>query len=658
MTKLTPMDSDTGARTILVIYTGGTIGMLSGEKGYQPEPHYLASALGNSRRFNDPTGDSHFSNSSSIAEWRTHRGTATPDGNRSPVGTRGSSSTLPVRSTRPVTLQDDISPSVQLGDGVYETFLPSLITPTSSTDKRIRYVVLEWQPIIDSSNMEFSDWIRLASEIELNYSFFDAFLILSGTDTICYTTSALSFLLEDLGKTVIVTGAQIPLSHLRNDAVDNLLGALSIAGRYIIPECCLYFNHTLYRGNRVFKHSSFDLDAFSSPNFPHLVDVGTQIVVNWRNILVPRAVRRFRAHKSMCPHVATLRLFPGITAASAHTFLSPPIQGVILQSFGAGNAPQRKDLMDVIKEACDRGIVVVAISQCSKGSVTATYAAGRSLADGGVVPGADMTPEAALTKLSYLLSKSELSTADVRKLMEIPLRGELTVPVGLSASVPSGLDGVQSVMAHLLRLSTNTPASSTYSSFGALQIEAPPSQSLTERAKDVTASWSLTASDAASTAIAILPYLIHLAASKDDIHALKFCIDAADTAAADPSIEASESGDPVSAIISRGGAAGIVNALDTARRAPLHTAALRGSVACTEVLLESGASVHLRDSLDHTSLYYAARQGHEDVAMLLVKAGANLAGADLSSAAKQMVSLDSAKDQLWVALLEQSESLG
>jgi 60kDa lysophospholipase len=215
--------------------------------------------------------------------------------------------------------------------------------------------------------------------------------------------------------------------------------------------------------------------------------------------------------------------------------------------------------------------------------------------------------QAALTKLSYLLSKSELSTADVRKLMEMPLRGELTVPVGLSASVPSGLDGVQSVMAHLLRLSTNTPASATYSSFGVIQIEASPSQSLTERAKDITASWSLTASDAASTAIAILPYLIHLAASKDDIHALKFCIDAADAAAADANIEAkSLSGDPVSAIIGRGGAAGIVNALDTARRAPLHTAALRGSVACTKVLLESGASVHLRDSLDHTSLYYVS----------------------------------------------------
>lgn len=226
--------------------------------------------------------------------------------------------------------------------------------------------------------------------------------------------------------------------------------------------------------------------------------------------------------------------------------------------------------------------------------------------------------QAALTKLSYLLSKPELSTADVRKLMGVPLRGELTMPVAASGSVPSDLDGVQSVMAQLLRLSTNITTAAPRPSFGAaIPSLILGSQILSQKAKDVTASWSLTASDAASTEIAILPYLIHLAVAKDDVHGLRFCIDVADAAAADANHKAtSPSADPVSSFINGVGAAGIVNALDTSGRAPLHTAALHGSAACMKVLLESGASVHLRDVLDHTPLYYVCpilpdtRRGH------------------------------------------------
>ncbi|KAF8334233.1 asparaginase-domain-containing protein [Cantharellus anzutake] len=597
--------AEADARTILVIYTGGTIGMLLGDRGYQPEPFYLTTALKHQTRFNDPIGNSLYSNSASIAEWRMHKRDSNPE---TPSGAKGSplNPLITVRSTRPVCYPDHPYASTETIPGVFETPLPSLVTPASSTDKRIRYVILEWQPILDSSDMGHHDWIRLATEVELNYAYFDAFLILSGTDTICYTSSALSFLLEDLGKTVIITGAQIPLSQLRNDAVDNLLGSLSIA------ECCLYFNHILFRGNRVSKTSSSDLDAFSSPNFPTLVDVGTNIEVNWRNVLVPRALSR-------CP--ATLRLFPGITAASARSFLAPPIRGVILESFGAGNAPQRQDLLDAIKEACDYGVVIVTISQCTRGSVSSAYAAGRSLYDSGVVAGADMTPEAALSKLSYLLSKRELSTDDVRRLMSVPLRGELSLPAS-----PNDIrrpEGSQGVMSHIYRLSIP----STLSRGSVFLSTGPPLSGA--KGVDTVAGESQSLSDVSISEILVMPYLIHLAASKNDAEAVRYCLDAFEVAVQNANQPTSEAvPNAHSFMVAVGG--GIVNALDPCGRAPLHTAALHGSQECTEILLRGGASVHLRDSLDHTPLYYAKRQHADGVVLLLESAGAFLAGSDLT----------------------------
>ncbi|KAJ7272034.1 Asparaginase/glutaminase [Mycena haematopus] len=416
---------------VLVIYTGGTIGMLIGNRGYVPEPFFLTETLKSQTRFHDPLQDSLFSNSGSVQGFRqflSSSGRSSPVG-QSPATAHFESPTLLVRSSRPIGHFATLGPNqsdapvpptcVKVADNIYEAHLPSLITPRTSVHggntKSIRYAILEWNPLLDSSNIETEDWIRLASEIEINYSF-DAFVILHGTDTMAYSASALSFLLEDLGKTVILTGAQIPLSQLRNDAVDNLMGALTIAGNYIIPECCLYFNHTLFRGNRVSKVSSYDFGAFQSPNFPPLVNVGIDITVEWNNVIRQTTLRRFKAHKRMSPHVATLRLFPGIATATIRAFLSPPIRGVVLESFGSGNAPQRPDLLLALKEACDRGVIIVAISQCLKGSVSDTYEAGQALAAVGVVPGSDMTPECALTKLSYLLSKPEFTVDDIRKL--------------------------------------------------------------------------------------------------------------------------------------------------------------------------------------------------------------------------------------------------
>ncbi|KAJ7444865.1 L-asparaginase [Mycena latifolia] len=624
---------------VLVIYTGGTIGMLIGNRGYVPEPFFLTETLKSQTRFHDPLQDSLFSNSGSVQGFRqflSGSGRSSPSG-QSPSTAEFKTPTLRVRSSRPIgnfvgnfatgtlgpnKLDAPTPPTcVKLADNLYEAHLPSLITPRSSVSgssgsKSIRYAILEWNPLLDSSNIETEDWIRLASEIELNYSF-DAFVILHGTDTMSYTSSALSFLLEDLGKTVILTGAQIPLSQLRNDAVDNLMGALSIAGNYIIPECCLYFNHTLFRGNRVSKISSYDLGAFQSPNFPPLVNVGIDIVVNWNDVIRQTSLRRFRAHKEMSPHVATLRLFPGIATATIRAFLSPPIRGVVLESFGSGNAPQRPDLILAFKEACDRGIVIVAISQCIKGSVSDAYEAGRELAAIGVVPGSDMTPECALTKLSYLLSKPELSVADIRKLVSTPLRGELTrqsAPTLSQSTINQNIENIQGLLSEFVRLSAR-PSQNPQ-----ITISLPD-----EATQDATASWTSTAAEAASTEAALLPFLMHAAAARNDAEGIKFCL------------EAEATNDSIASPGPSNVASGLVNTLDPASgRSPLHAAALNGSAECVHILLHSGALVHLRDTLGHTALYYAARKGHENIVTVLVQAGASLSGLDDGFAALAM----------------------
>ncbi|KAF7311511.1 L-asparaginase [Mycena kentingensis (nom. inval.)] len=626
------MTISTNETRVLVIYTGGTIGMLIGNRGYVPEPYFLTETLKSQTRFHDPLQDSLFSNSGSVSNFRQFL-SGGGSGRNSP------SSQSPVNTTFP-------QPTLLIAENIYEAKLPSLVTPRSSVSgnsgsKSIRYAILEvkffsylatnshfffqWTPLLDSSNIETEDWIRLASEIELNYSF-DAFVILHGTDTMSYTSSALSFLLEDLGKTVILTGAQIPLSQLRNDAVDNLMGALMVAGNFIIPEVCLYFNHTLFRGNRVSKVSSYDLAAFECPNFTPLVKVGIDIVVNWNDVLRQTSLRRFRAHKEMSPHVATLRLFPGISTATVRAFLAPPIRGVVLESFGSGNAPQRPELILAFKEACDRGVIVVAISQCMKGTVSDAYEAGRELSAAGVIAGSDMTPECALTKLSYLLSKPELSVSDVRKLVGTPLRGELTRASAATlgpTNLEQNIENIQGLLSEFVRISA-APSMAP-----AVTISLPD-----EATQDAAASWKSTAAEAASTEGALLPFLIHAAAARNDAEALRFCLK-------------SEQGNE--ALATPGAshvASGLVNALDASLGgSPLHAAALNGSAECVDILLHSGALVHLRDTLGHTALYYvglgfcqlkkvtlislqAARQGHVGVVNMLVQAGARLSGLD------------------------------
>ncbi|XP_034938412.1 L-asparaginase 1-like [Chelonus insularis] len=306
--------------------------------------------------------------------------------------------------------------------------LDSLVLPMRKTDgRRIIYNVLEYSPLLDSSNMTMDDWIKIASDIREHYEFYDGFVVLHGTDTLSYTASALSFMLEALGKTVVITGSQLPIFDTRSDGLHNFLTSLVIAGNYNIPEVCVFFDTHLMRGNRTSKMAAASFDAFSSPNCPPLAIAGIQIEVNYQSIFRPCALEKFHVHKVLNRNVGLLRIFPSITADLVRTFVQPPIEGVILQTYGAGNIPaNRQDILDVLRSAAERGVIIVNITQCTKDGVTDIYEPGKLLIDAGVTIGYDLTPEAALTKLAYVLSKTEWDIWTKRKMMKTNLRGELT----------------------------------------------------------------------------------------------------------------------------------------------------------------------------------------------------------------------------------------
>lgn len=264
--------------------------------------------------------------------------------------------------------------------------------------------------------------------LQHSYEFFDGFVILHGTDTLSYTASALSFMLENLGKTVIITGSQIPIFETRTDGKDNFSAALILAGNYVIPEVCVFFNNKLFRGNRTIKISSAALDAFDSPNVPCLAKVGINVEVDYRLIFRPCTVSKFKVHTKLDQNVGILWIFPNITLATIEAFLQPPMRGVVLQSFGAGNVPtNRADILDALRRATSVGeMLIFNCTQCTTGAVSDIYETGRLLKECGVIPGYDLTPEAALSKLAYILSKDEWSMEMKRSMMECSLRGEMT----------------------------------------------------------------------------------------------------------------------------------------------------------------------------------------------------------------------------------------
>ncbi|XP_040916040.1 60 kDa lysophospholipase isoform X3 [Toxotes jaculatrix] len=296
----------------------------------------------------------------------------------------------------------------------------------SKNNKRIVYTILEYNPLLDSSNMTTDDWGRIGKDIEKNYENYDGFVILHGTDTMAYTASALSFMCEHLGKPIILTGAQVPIYEMRNDGRGNLLGALLIAGQFVIPEVCLYFYNKLYRGNRVTKVDAGSFDAFSSPNLAPLAIAEVDVIINWDTVWRANTTVKFQVRTELNRNVGLLRLFPGITAATVRAFLQPPMQGVVLETYGSGNAPDnRPDLLEELKKATDSGVIIINCTQCLRGTVSTSYATGKVLMDAGLIAGGDMTPEAALSKLSYVLAKNDLDLEAKKKMMGQNLRGEM-----------------------------------------------------------------------------------------------------------------------------------------------------------------------------------------------------------------------------------------
>lgn len=286
---------------------------------------------------------------------------------------------------------------------------------------------------IDSSNMSPEVWVRLAHLIEDNYKRFDGFVILHGSDTMAYSASALSFMLENLSKPVIFTGSQLPIGTIRTDGKENLITAIEIAAAKegevpLVPEVAIYFEYALYRGNRTKKISAENFEAFDSPNYPKLAEAGVHIKYNKTAVRKPDFSNELKVNDKWSNAVGFLKLFPGISEGFFRNVLAQEgLKGIVLETYGAGNGPHEEWLKESLKNAIDNSLVVINVTQCSSGKVDQhKYETGSHLEKVGVISGNDITAEAAITKLMHLLGDDSLTCKEVKEKMLEDLRGEIS----------------------------------------------------------------------------------------------------------------------------------------------------------------------------------------------------------------------------------------
>ena len=290
---------------------------------------------------------------------------------------------------------------------------------------------ISFEKPLDSSNMTSIHWISIANSIKNNYDSFDGFVILHGSDTMSYTASALSFMLENLSKPVIITGSQLPIGDIRTDAKENLITAIQIASlqtknKAVITEVGLYFEYKLYRGNRTTKINAEHFNAFASPNYPELAESGVHLKIN-TPFLLPKSSKKFKINTELDDHVAVIKMFPGINESVLSASLNiPNLKGIVLETYGSGNAPTDEWFISLLKKAIKSGLHIVNVTQCSGGSVTmGHYETSTFLKKIGVISGKDITTEAAVTKLMFLLGQKVLAK-DFKTIFETSIRGEIS----------------------------------------------------------------------------------------------------------------------------------------------------------------------------------------------------------------------------------------